>query len=546
MRNEKGKGKREERGNREQGIMNREQGTRRSEELGMSRRGQGRDVIRHLPLFTLLFSLFSLFLFSCNSIFDLPKPEKAVGQGYFSLSIGEPGAARTIMPEIVEDGFALYELNFYSQGGPGNPGGYWSEVRTKDNLFQPIRLNEGTWNLYVYAYMDEYSGIPSAQGELRNIVISAERPETGNVTLTPIDDGKGEGTFSWDIGLPSITFSEAIMTITRLPAYPGDWPYATIPLGGTNVPPGAGPSGSTDLPTGYYSVVIKLKTDEGKEAERQEVLHVYQNMESAFEYTFLESQLYFVLTGSVFITGTPEVGETLTANTNNLGGSGNNILYQWKRGGTAIGTNSGTYIAQSADVSYAITVTVTRDGYVGIVTSAPTAAISDPTLPILGGTVSISTGTGTGPRQVTVEMWSNGTNGWNGGGLGIDVNGNFASSIVNPIVGKSPDYYTFTVNTGDVVAFYWIQGSPYDNSGCAFAVYYSDDPPNPDFYPSINNWSPSYDPDGKVLLYRQYYSINDITGAPMGSFTAGTTPIVGQTLTAITSILNLTGNPDML
>ncbi|MDR0456169.1 MAG: leucine-rich repeat domain-containing protein [Treponema sp.] len=82
-----------------------------------------------------------------------------------------------------------------------------------------------------------------------------------------------------------------------------------------------------------------------------------------------------LLTGTVSIDGTAQVGQTLTANTGSLGGSGT-ITYQWKRGSTVIGTDSSTYIIQSADVGSTITVTVSRDGYSGSITSSPTAVVT--------------------------------------------------------------------------------------------------------------------------------------------------------------------------
>ena len=83
------------------------------------------------------------------------------------------------------------------------------------------------------------------------------------------------------------------------------------------------------------------------------------------------------LTGTVSISGTAQVGQTLTAVTTSLGGTGD-ITYQWKRGSTTIGTNSSTYQVQMPDVGSTITVTVTRAGYSGSVTSDPTAAVPSP------------------------------------------------------------------------------------------------------------------------------------------------------------------------
>ena len=50
-----------------------------------------------------------------------------------------------------------------------------------------------------------------------------------------------------------------------------------------------------------------------------------------------------VLTGTVSITGTAQIGQTLTANTGSLGGSGT-ITYQWKRSGTNVGSGSNTLL----------------------------------------------------------------------------------------------------------------------------------------------------------------------------------------------------------
>jgi len=82
------------------------------------------------------------------------------------------------------------------------------------------------------------------------------------------------------------------------------------------------------------------------------------------------------LTGSVGIEGTAKVGETLTAITTMLDGTGT-ITYQWKRGTTNIGINSDTYLVVAEDINSTITVTVTRAGYSGSKTSASTATVSN-------------------------------------------------------------------------------------------------------------------------------------------------------------------------
>ena len=82
------------------------------------------------------------------------------------------------------------------------------------------------------------------------------------------------------------------------------------------------------------------------------------------------------LTGSVSISGTARAGETLTAVTGSLEGSGT-ISYQWKRGDTAgvvetiiVDATANTYSLVPEDIGKYITVTVTRANNTGSVTSS--------------------------------------------------------------------------------------------------------------------------------------------------------------------------------
>jgi hypothetical protein len=108
------------------------------------------------------------------------------------------------------------------------------------------------------------------------------------------------------------------------------------------------------------------------------------------------------LTGAVTITGTTIRGYVLAANTTSLDGEGE-ISYQWKRGGANIaGANSATYLLTASEVGYTITVTVTREGFQGSVTSPVTSTIINPALT---GSVSI-VGTGTIGQTLTANTGS--------------------------------------------------------------------------------------------------------------------------------------------
>jgi hypothetical protein len=200
----------------------------------------------------------------------------------------------------------------YSTGNtrPGTSGGTITnpimnpdvtEDRTNDNLYDPIPLSVGVWNLYITAYMDAEKTKPAAQGRLKGIIISGGETTVQNVTLEPFAIGIGEGTFSWNIDYPS-NVDEATITFTRLPLSPENEQEAlTIFL------TGAAPLiGSIELQTGYYRVVFKLINDAGLETERRDTLHIYQNMESFFEFTFTDSHFNSALTKNVedFGTGT--------------------------------------------------------------------------------------------------------------------------------------------------------------------------------------------------------------------------------------------------
>jgi hypothetical protein len=113
-----------------------------------------------------------------------------------------------------------------------------------------------------------------------------------------------------------------------------------------------------------------------------------------------------LLTGTVNITGDAIVGQTLTANTSSLGGSGT-ISYKWWRDTTNIGTNSSTYTVVAADVGSRITVVVTRANNSSSVTSSQTATV---TLPPLTGAVSI-TGTAAVGQSLSVNTTSLGGSG---------------------------------------------------------------------------------------------------------------------------------------
>jgi hypothetical protein len=103
------------------------------------------------------------------------------------------------------------------------------------------------------------------------------------------------------------------------------------------------------------------------------------------------------LSGTVSIDGTAQVGETLSANTAALEGSGA-IAYRWQRGDSAEGAFADineeganeTYVPVDADLDKYLRVRTTRAGHSGAVTSPPLGPVTASDLPSLSGTVSVS------------------------------------------------------------------------------------------------------------------------------------------------------------
>jgi hypothetical protein len=145
------------------------------------------------------------------------------------------------------------------------------------------------------------------------------------------------------------------------------------------------------------------------------------------------------LTGTVAITGTPKVGEFLTANTGSLGGSGT-IGYQWQRGDSGTGAfmnisggNGPIYTLAPADQGKYLRVTVSRAGNSGEINSAASGPVAAADLT---GTVSVD-GTAQVGEELTANTGSLGGSGtisyqWQRGAAGVfeDITGGIDQTYV--------------------------------------------------------------------------------------------------------------------
>jgi len=120
-------------------------------------------------------------------------------------------------------------------------------------------------------------------------------------------------------------------------------------------------------------------------------------------------------------------------------------------------------------------------------------------------------------REIIVEMLINIGTGWifPQAALRISVNGGNSLPRARLASGSGPQYYQLMVETGDVIQIFWA-GSSLTNTGigCAFAVYYSDDPPVPAFNPTVGTTV-----SDKILVFRQFSATGFSNGSLLGSFT---------------------------
>ena len=210
-----------------------------------------------------------------------PQPTGQSGIGYFQIL--PDSAARTIMPDLMQSQFALYTLEFAALGKN-------TQVvdRANSDLGRVVSLEVGSWDVTVTAYLDLYKAKPAARGIFSGIEIKSGVTVTMplNLVLKPIA-AIGTGTFAWDIAFPNdvdlewvsieiATYDEYINNYTtQVPAIdyypaPGDVRFAD----------------RIDLPVGYYIVNIILYNNELHILHRTEVLHIYQNLVSAYAETF--------------------------------------------------------------------------------------------------------------------------------------------------------------------------------------------------------------------------------------------------------------------
>jgi len=354
------------------------------------------NKMKHI-FFGFLILLTGMAFYGCsNSSFESGPETSQTGTGYFVLKIDGAGAdgetlrAQTIMPEtpVVGD-FASYKLQFLP--GVNNSNDSLTVTRDSTNLSDPVELAAGNWDLVVSAYKSTSDAQPTAEGDLIGVIdIRDGGTVSGDVTLTLTDFvlTDGNGTFSWNISWPSgITIST---TTDRVIIY--------TPLSGQPTPTNSsitnGTTGTSSLPVGYYSIVVSLTIpattgSPSRTASLRETLHINRNMTSSFTHTFAEENFFGDLSTLTTLTASIRAyngdwtdycaGETLEAYVTPTE-AGATYNYQWYNSGVPIaGETNSTYTLTGSDVgTNTISVTVTRDRFVGSIDSLSVSVEGEP------------------------------------------------------------------------------------------------------------------------------------------------------------------------
>jgi uncharacterized repeat protein (TIGR02543 family) len=192
--------------------------------------------------------------------------------GTLLISIGGAGA-RTIMPTTGIGDFDEFKVTIIDEDDDEILDDYDETIISFTAGTGTLDIPEGFYTVKVDAYID---GVLAATGEEENVEITS-LGGTATVILEVIDDD-GEGEFTWDITLPSGLTAATIAIFEMDGITPANLLNSTTfesDLITEN-------SGSVDLASGYYRVVITTSGARSQSRTITEILHIYQGMISDY------------------------------------------------------------------------------------------------------------------------------------------------------------------------------------------------------------------------------------------------------------------------
>ena len=252
-------------------------------------------MIYRAQRYTLLYTVLGMLLWAgCSDIMPPPNPHTK-GNGIKISISADTFNGRTLYPDAI---FTKYVLSF---SGPLEHEDVTLESGTTSVLIDDLVL--GVWTITAKGYVkisgSEYA---AAEGSAAVTVISGK---TQNLTIHISAQQKDEvsGFFSYSVKYPSSKINSGNINIYRV----GDYERSGDSYGLYN---GAA-SRSIELTPGYYVMTIRLYNSY-QTAVRTEIVHIYSNMETKAEYTFVEDDFIDLITlnGSIDIRVNGELPES--------------------------------------------------------------------------------------------------------------------------------------------------------------------------------------------------------------------------------------------
>ena len=202
----------------------------------------------------------------------------AAGSGTGRSADGGRGDARTIMPPFKNSTFDSYRLTFKDLIGDKEQDAVNIVDQDKidaaiaGSLVIPIEI--GKWDVTGTAYVN---GVAIASGMAKNVVVAEGTKPKIVILISPIESGYG--TFSWDLDFTE-NVKQGMLILNRVDSEGNTSGVNTI-----IAVSGMESHDVTSLRAGGWRVRLVLDYESGKTADVTENLHVYQNLESKWNFT---------------------------------------------------------------------------------------------------------------------------------------------------------------------------------------------------------------------------------------------------------------------
>ena len=222
-----------------------------------------------------------------NFLGPMVTPQKETGQGLLITVSHEVQESRTLYPSANFDKFILsFEKT------EGTPDTHADVTLTDEASIEIDDLSDGTWIITAVGWVT-IGGTPYAAAEgSETVEVSSISFQSVNIEIEA-EQGGDDGFFSYSINFPLTKgINNAWLNIRNFfGGYDNSFNLLTNPIN------------TIVLPPGYYMMTIQLHNDY-QYAGHAEIVHIYSNLETIAEYTFIESDFvdFITLSGIVDIT----------------------------------------------------------------------------------------------------------------------------------------------------------------------------------------------------------------------------------------------------